>query len=89
MNSARLCRNLKARRIKLAVREGGVFLDEIVPVSELDEKDCTVEIKQAAGGVESTLFAEEIKDMYEKYSKKLGLRWVQEQYNIDPTLGKG
>ena len=64
-------------------------LDEIVPVSELDEKDWTLEIKQATGGVESTLFGEELKDMYEKYAKIQGFRWIQTSYNIDPTLGKG
>lgn len=40
---------------------------ELVPVSELDEKDCTIEIKSAAGGSESALFAEDLKGMYENF----------------------
>lgn len=41
--------------------------EELVPISELDEKDCTIEIKHAAGGTESALFAEVLKGMYENY----------------------
>lgn len=40
---------------------------ELVPVSELDEKECILEIKSAAGGSESALFAEDLKNMYESY----------------------
>ena len=89
MNLKALLKSLKKFRKRLEVKLFNICLDEIVPISELDEKDWTVEIKQAAGGVESTLFGEEVKNMYEKYAKLQGLRWTQVTYNIDPTLGKG
>lgn len=65
------------------------IIDDIVPVSELDEKDCTLEIKQAAGGSEGALFAEDIKGMYEKFCKMQGWRWIQQSYYEDATLHKG
>ncbi len=41
----------------------------ILPVSEADKQNsCTLEIMQAAGGSESSLFAEDILNMYKNYS---------------------
>lgn len=64
-------------------------VQELVPISDLDEKDVYFEIKSAAGGSESALFAEDLKGMYENYCKNQGWRWIQHTYNNDATTGKG
>jgi peptide chain release factor 1 len=64
-------------------------VESLVPVSELDDKDWTMEIKSAAGGTESALFAEELKNMYESYCKMQGWRWIQHFHHQDNLLGRG
>ena len=48
------------------------IVDVILPKIESDKNSCTLEIMQAAGGSESSLFAEEILDMYKNYSRQMG-----------------
>ena len=56
------------------------IVDLILPVSESDERNsCTLEIMQAAGGSESSLFAEEILNMYRNYSRRMGFVFKEEQ----------
>jgi len=64
-------------------------VETLVPVNELDEKDCTLEIKSAAGGTESALFAEDLKKMYEAYCKNQGWRWIEHFYVEDNATGNG
>ena len=59
------------------------MLDEIVeiilPKSESDScTSCTLEIMQAAGGSESSLFAEDILTMYQNFCRKMGFSMKQE-----------
>lgn len=49
----------------------------------------TLEIRQAAGGSESSLFAEDLVNMYKAFSMKKGWRWLQEEYTSDLAIGKG
>jgi peptide chain release factor 1 len=41
--------------------------DEVVPKRSVDSRDVTLEIRQAAGGSESSLFAEDLVTMYKAY----------------------
>ena len=36
------------------------IIEEILPKNDADERNCTIEVMQAAGGSESSLFSEEI-----------------------------
>ena len=42
--------------------------DYLIPVNPMDANNVTLEIRQAAGGSESSLFAEDLLKMYEKYA---------------------
>ena len=64
------------------------IIEDLVPDSELDSKDWTLEIRQAAGGQESALFADDLKNMYHNYTQMQGLQWNQITYNKD-VGGKG
>lgn len=63
--------------------------DEIVPKREIDSKNCTIEIRQAAGGSESSLFAEDLVNMYKQYAQNMGLRCIEEEFTQDLAIGKG
>lgn len=39
-------------------------VEALIPESEMDERDCTLEVRSAMGGSESTLFSEELANMY-------------------------
>jgi peptide chain release factor 1 len=51
-----------------------------VPKREIDSRNVTLEIKQAAGGSESSLFAADLVIMYKAYAQRKGWRCVQEDY---------
>lgn len=40
------------------------IVDVILPKSDADQRNCTIEVMQAAGGSESSLFAEDLFKMY-------------------------
>eukprot|EP00347_Sterkiella_histriomuscorum_P002111 403369434 len=63
--------------------------DEIVPKREVDAKNCTIEIRQAAGGSESSLFAEDLVNMYKQYAQNKGFKCVEEEFTQDLAIGKG
>ena len=48
------------------------IIEEILPKSDADTRDCTLEVLQATGGGESTLFANDLIGMYREYSKLMG-----------------
>ena len=50
---------------------------------------CTLEIMQAMGGAESSLFAEDIFHMYEQYALNAGWSWKVQKINKDTSIGKG
>jgi peptide chain release factor 1 len=54
--------------------------DEVVPKRDIDTKDVTLEVRQAAGGSESSLFAADLATMYKAYCQRKGWRCVQEDY---------
>lgn len=66
------------------------IVDHILPISTADARNgCTLEIMQAAGGSESSLFAEEILNMYRNYSRRQGYRFKEENVQKDMAIGKG
>lgn len=66
------------------------IVDHILPMNESDKRNgCILEIMQAAGGSESSLFAEDILNMYRNYSKRMGFSFKQEQFQKDMAIGKG
>ena len=65
------------------------IVDLILPKIESDKNSCTLEIMQAAGGSESSLFAEEILDMYKNYSRQMGFQFKEEQFQKDMAIDKG
>ena len=52
------------------------IIEELIPKRDVDSKNCSIEIRQAAGGSESSLFAEDLVNMYKAYSLNKGWRWV-------------
>lgn len=63
--------------------------EEIIPKKQFDSKNVTLEIRQAAGGSESSLFAEDLVNMYKNYCQIKGWRCQQEEYAVDMTIQKG
>ncbi|CDW72772.1 peptide chain release factor 1 [Stylonychia lemnae] len=63
--------------------------EAIVPQNEVDKKNCTIEVRQAAGGSESSLFAEDLLNMYKAFCQKKGLKCIQEEFMQDIAIGKG
>ncbi len=50
------------------------IIDVILPKSDADQRNCTIEVLQAAGGSESSLFAEDLFKMYQEYCRSMGFR---------------
>jgi len=65
------------------------IIDEILPMEEIDTKNVTIEVRQAAGGSESSLFAEDIANMYKGFCQGRGWRFIEEDYQTDFQIGKG
>lgn len=55
----------------------------------MDRKNVSLEIRQAAGGSESSLFAEDLVNMYKAYCQLKGWRCQQEEYAVDLAIHKG
>jgi peptide chain release factor 1 len=53
------------------------IIDEIIPKVDADSRDCKMEIQSAAGGSESSLFAEDLVEMYRNYCRLMGFRLQQ------------
>ena len=47
----------------------------IIPKVDADSRDCTLEVQSAAGGSESSLFAEDLVEMYKNYCGLMGFRF--------------
>ena len=63
--------------------------DEAVPKRDIDGRNVTLEIRQAAGGSESSLFAADLVIMYKAYCQRMGWRCVQEDFQADMAIHKG
>jgi peptide chain release factor 1 len=63
--------------------------EECVPKRDIDTRDVTLEVRQAAGGSESSLFAEDLVTMYKALCQRKGWRCVQEDYQQDMAINKG
>ncbi len=50
--------------------------DEAVPKRVIDSRNVTLEVRQAAGGSESSLFAADLVTMYKAYAQRKGWRCV-------------
>lgn len=54
-------------------------LDLIIPETEADKNNaCILEVMQAAGGSESSLFAQEIYEMYKNFGRQMGFKMKEE-----------
>lgn len=56
------------------------IVEEVIPKRAKDSKNCQVEVRQASGGSEASLFAEDLWKMYKEYCDRKGWRWVQEEF---------
>lgn len=65
------------------------IIDTLIPSSEADARNCSLEVMQAAGGSESSLFAGEIFDMYKAYCRLMGFRVQQTEFMKDMQIDKG
>ena len=63
--------------------------EELIPKKDVDTKNVTVEVRQAAGGSESSLFAEDLVNMYKGYCLKNGHKYIEEEYVKDMSIQKG
>lgn len=53
------------------------IIDLLLPKTDVDGRNCTLEVMQAAGGSESSLFCEEIFNMYKAYCRLMGFKAEQ------------
>ena len=56
------------------------IVEIILPKSDADQRNCTIEILQAAGGSESSLFAEDLFKMYQGYCRIMGFRATEIEF---------
>ena len=64
-------------------------IDIILPKSDADQRNCTLEVLQAAGGSESSLFAEDLFKMYQSYCRAMGFRCQQIELQEDMSINRG
>ena len=50
------------------------IVEVIIPKVDADKRDCQLEVQSAAGGSESSLFAEDLVEMYKNYCRLMGFR---------------
>ncbi len=65
------------------------IIDIIIPKADADGRDCQLEIQSAAGGSESSLFAEDLVNMYRNYCQLMNWRFKQIDFQSDIAVGKG
>ena len=65
------------------------MIEILLPKIRADEANCTLEIKHAMGGSESSLFAEDLMRMYQSYASLKGWQWQQLKFVQDTSIGKG
>merc|ERR1712107_364811 len=58
----------------------GEISELLVPPEKYDQEDAVVEVVPGAGGVEASLFAEEIFNLYLEYTRNLGFEVEVRQY---------
>ena len=63
---------LGAAEIRLAMR----LREGIVPPDPSDSRNCILELRGAAGGAESALFAADLLRMYQRYAETQGWKWM-------------
>lgn len=65
------------------------IVDVIIPKLDADSRDVTLEIQSAAGGSESSLFANDLCEMYKNYCRLMGWRLKQIDFQPDISIGRG
>lgn len=65
------------------------IVEIILPQSDADQRNCTIEVMQAAGGSESSLFAEDLFKMYQGYCRMMGFRCKQTELQEDMSINRG
>ena len=64
-------------------------IEEMLEDWEESHKSVNLEIKQAMGGSESSLFAEDLYGMYLNLSRRQGWRWSQIEFQQDMAINRG
>ena len=77
--------NLNASLLELEEKVTDQLLEGMIIKGDV----CTLEIMQAMGGAESSLFANDILHMYEQYALNAGWIWKVQKINKDTSIGKG
>lgn len=65
------------------------IVEVIIPKLDADRRDVTLEIQSAAGGSESSLFANDLCEMYKNYCRIMGWRLKQIDFQPDISIGRG
>ncbi len=65
------------------------IIEEIIPKQDAEQRNCTLEVMQAAGGSESSLFAGDLFEMYQSYCRIMGFKAVQTEFQMDFSINKG
>ena len=65
------------------------IIENILPKVDADARDCRVEIQSASGGSESSLFAEDLVEMYKNYCRLMNFRMKQLDFQQDSSISKG
>lgn len=78
-------RELAREEVRLQEEELELFLRELIkafiPRDPLDDRSVFIEIRAAAGGEESALFAADLLRMYSRYAEKKGYKYKLVDYN--------
>ena len=86
-------RDMALQELKIFQEQVEEFAEEIVdvilPKSDADQRNCTIEVMQAAGGSESSLFAEDLFKMYQGYIRSMGFRFEQLEFQEDMSINRG
>jgi protein subunit release factor A len=67
------------------------LVDEYIQIQNenISSTECVVEIKQAMGGSESSLFCHLLMNMYQQFTQQMGWKWKEEFIMEDQAIGKG
>ncbi|KAL3983021.1 RF-1 domain family protein [Acanthocheilonema viteae] len=62
--------------------------DAVIPVTEYDSlNNCQLEITPGVGGIEASLFASELAQMYRNYTQFMKWKWTPYQFDASPSGG--
>ena len=62
------------------------IIQAVIPSKPIDGRNCQLEVRQAAGGSESSLFAEDLVNIYKGYCNLKGWRIIEEEFTLDFSI---